>query len=118
MTLADLFRGVINTINVNAGETIFEKGQPGDVMFLIKEGMVEIKLEEKTLQTFSKGDIFGEMALISDEPRSATAIAKTSCKLLPVNEEHFLFLVQQTPYFSLHVMNILAQRLRNMDITL
>jgi CRP/FNR family transcriptional regulator, cyclic AMP receptor protein len=57
-------------------------------------------------------DIFGEMALIDSEPRSATAVAITDVELVPITEKQFLFLVGQTPYFALKVMRTLAQRLR------
>jgi CRP/FNR family cyclic AMP-dependent transcriptional regulator len=56
--------------------------------------------------------IFGEMALIDNEPRSATAVAVTDVELVPVAEKQFLFLVSQTPHFALKVMRALAQRLR------
>jgi CRP-like cAMP-binding protein len=58
------------------------------------------------------------MALIDDEPRSATAIAATDVELVSVSEKQFLFLVSQTPYFALKVMRILAQRLRKTNKTL
>ena len=60
----------------------------------------------------SADSIFGEMALIDNEPRSATAVAITDVELVPISEKQFLFLVSQTPYFALKVMRILAQRLR------
>jgi len=62
--------------------------------------------------------IFGEMALIDDEPRSATAIAATDVELVPVSEKQFLFLVSQTPYFALKVMRVLATRLRETNKSL
>jgi CRP/FNR family transcriptional regulator, cyclic AMP receptor protein len=55
------------------------------------------------------------MALIDSLPRSATAIAVTDCRLAPINEKQFLLLVQETPFFSLYVMRVLAERLRKMD---
>ena len=82
-------------------------------MYLIKEGSVDIKSGDGVVDVLEPGDIFGEMALIDREPRSATAIARTDCTLLPVNEERFLFFVQKTPYFSLYLMKILAHRLRS-----
>ena len=57
-------------------------------------------------------NIFGEMALIDSEPRSATAVAITDVELVPISEKQFLFLVSQTPYFALRLMRVLAQRLR------
>jgi CRP/FNR family transcriptional regulator, cyclic AMP receptor protein len=64
------------------------------------------------LDTLPERSIFGEMALIDGAPRSATAIAATDVKLVPVGEKQFLFLVSRTPHFALNVMRALARRLR------
>ena len=58
------------------------------------------------------GDLLGEMALIDSKPRSASALTRSTCRIAPVGEERFLQMVQETPHFSLHVMRILADRLR------
>jgi len=68
-----------------AGEIIFAQGQPGDVMYVVKEGEVEIRLGKKVVDTIGPEGFFGEMALIDDAPRSASAVAKTNCKLSAVN---------------------------------
>ena len=73
---------------------------------------------EVVLAILGAGEIFGEMALIDNEPRSASAIAITDVELVPVTEKQFLFLVSQTPYFALKVMRVLAQRLRATNKTL
>jgi CRP/FNR family transcriptional regulator, cyclic AMP receptor protein len=52
------------------------------------------------------------MALIDDEPRSATVVAATDVTVVPISEKQFLFLVRHTPYFALRVMRVLAERLR------
>ena len=98
-----------------AGQHIFTAGQPGDMMYVVKEGEVEVVVNGKIIDTVGPGGILGEMALIDKRPRSATAIAKTDCKLVSVNEQRFQRLVQQTPHFALQVMKIMAQRLRQMD---
>ena len=112
MTSLDLFRDVIDLVEFPQGAVIFEKGDPGDVMYLIKEGEVDITNGKDVLTTLPAGELLGEMALISNEPRSATAVARTDCRMLPVDEAKFLYLVQQTPYFALHVMGLLTDRLR------
>ena len=53
------------------------------------------------------------MSLIDDAPRSADTIAKTECVLAPVDERRFLFLVHETPMFALHMMGVMAARLRD-----
>jgi CRP-like cAMP-binding protein len=55
------------------------------------------------------------MALLDKEPRSTTAIANTDCRLVPVDQKRFTFLVQQTPYFAIEVMQIMAERLRRLN---
>lgn len=64
------------------------------------------------LEVLGPGQIVGEMALVDHSPRSATAVARTSCKVVVVPEKRFLFLVQQTPFFALQVMRVMAERLR------
>lgn len=108
------FERSTNYITVEAGKTIFRKGDPPDVMYGIVEGEVEINLNGKVLNILGPGEIFGEMALIDTNPRSADAIAQTDCKLEPVNEARFTFMVQQTPYFAIQVMRVIVFRMRGL----
>ena len=79
---------------------------------------MRIQIGNRVVADLTTDTIFGEMALIDDEPRSATALAITDVELVPVSEKQFLFLVSQTPYFALKVMRVLAQRLRVTNKTL
>ena len=97
---------------VKAGSIIFREGDEAHELFVIKSGRVRIQLGNRTLTELGPESIFGEMALIDDETRSATAVAITDVEIVPVGERQFLFLVSQTPYFALKVMRVLAQRLR------
>ena len=97
---------------VTQGQNIFEEGETGKQMYLVKEGEVEIIKNGKVIDNVTVGGIFGEMALIDMSPRSATARAKTDCQLLLLDEYNFIFLVQHAPYFSLLVMKTMADRLR------
>lgn len=102
----------IETRLVKAGSIIFREGDEANEFFVIKSGQVRIHLGNRTLTELSADNIFGEMALIDNQPRSATAIAITDVELVPVSERQFLFMVSQTPHFALKVMRVLAQRLR------
>lgn len=102
----------IETRRVRAGGVIFREGEDADELFVIKSGYVRIQIGNRVVADLTADTIFGEMALIDDEPRSATASAITDVELVPVSEKQFLFLVSQTPYFALKVMRVLAQRLR------
>jgi CRP/FNR family cyclic AMP-dependent transcriptional regulator len=98
-----------------AGSTIFEIGEPRDAMYIVEEGEVEIKVGDKVVERVSVDGFFGEMALIDGGIRSATAVAKTDCTLIPINEKQFLFMVQETPFFALRVMRTLTARLRQVN---
>jgi len=102
----------IETRAVKAGAVIFKEGDKADGLFIIKSGQVGIRLGNRSLAELNANSIFGEMALIDDAPRSATAVAVTDVELVPVSEKQFLFLVSQTPFFALKVMRVLARRLR------
>ena len=102
----------IESRRFKAGSTIFREGDEANELFVIKSGKVRIQIGNRTLIELEPDSIFGEMALIDNEPRSATAIAVTDVELVPVGEKQFLFLVSQTPYFALKVMRVLVQRLR------
>jgi CRP-like cAMP-binding protein len=98
--------------SLKAGETIFSEGEAGKELYVIKSGRVEIRLGNRLLEELDDNGIFGEMGLIDDEPRSATALAATDVALVPVTEKQFVFLVGHTPFFALNVMRVMAGRLR------
>jgi CRP-like cAMP-binding protein len=111
-TIYDLFKDEHNTIPFSAGQIIFERDQPGKDMYVILDGVVDIVIQDTVINTIGKGEILGEMALVDNRIRSATAVAKTDCKLVSIDEDRFTFLVQNHPSFALSIMRILAERLR------
>src|SRR5215831_2580605 len=113
--IISLFRNATDFKSFAAVQIIFKESEPGDVMYAVIEGTVDVLVRDKLLNSLGPGDIVGEMALIDNRPRSATAIAKTDCKLVPVDQKRFTFLVQQTPYFAVDVMRIMAERLRRLS---
>jgi CRP/FNR family transcriptional regulator, cyclic AMP receptor protein len=100
------------TVSYAAGDVIFSKGDAGEVMFLVKEGEVELVYGSTSSAVVGPGESFGEMALIDASPRSADGRAKTDCVLYPIKRGLFLVLVQETPNFALEVMRSMSQRLR------
>ena len=78
-------------------------------------GTADTMVGDLVLETARPGTLIGEMALIDDSPRTASAVAKTSCRLAEIDRRRFHFLVQQTPHFATHVMKTLADRLRHMN---
>lgn len=102
----------IATRSARAGDVIFREGDAADQLFVIKSGEVAIQSGNRTLAELSTDHIFGEMALIDDAPRSATAMARTDAELVPISEKQFLFLVSQTPFLRPGMMRVPARRLR------
>lgn len=115
MNTLDFFSEDTDYKKYKAGDVIFREGEPGDTMYIIKEGAVEVSVAGEKFVAAQPGDLLGEMAMIDSSARSATAIAKTDCKLIELNEKQFAFQVQRTPIFAIFVMKILVDRLRKMN---
>ena len=112
MPKIDIFKNESEPVHIPSGETIFLEGQPGDFLYAIVAGEVEIKKGDKVLALLGEGEIFGEMAILDNSPRSASAIAKTDCKVVRVNQDRFLKLLIGTPFFAVEVMRVMSERLR------
>ncbi len=97
------------------GDVIFERGDAAECMYVVADGEVEIAVGDEIVDVLGREAIFGELALIGREPRSATARARSDCRLVEIPEKRFLYLVHETPYFALEVMRVLATRLRRRD---
>lgn len=102
-----------------AGTAFFaenEKARPyffmRDKMYLLLDGSVELVARRKVIGSITKGQIFGEMASITHAPRSATAVAKTACKVIALDDRQFLSGLQKKPDFALMLMSIMIARLR------
>jgi len=101
-----------------AGQTVFHEGDRGDHLFVVTKGAVDIIISGVTVETVEEGGVFGEMALVEDRPRLGAAVVRSDAELIRVDRKRFLFLVQQTPFFSLQLMAIMSERLRRMNARL
>jgi CRP-like cAMP-binding protein len=99
------------------GHAIFREGDEGDELYFIVEGRVEITLEReggtRRLTLLGTQDFFGEMALITKQPRTANAVALIKTCLLPVRREEFMSKIKSKPEFGLFVLQVLVSRLRS-----
>jgi len=119
MTKSSLFFNLFRdkeTTSFAAGQFVVRAGEVGQTMYVVTDGEVDILDGEALLETAGPGSIVGELALIDDEPRSASIVARTDCRLVAVNRRQFEFMVQETPFFALAVMKVLADRLRKKNI--
>lgn len=101
-----------------SGNTIFNEGETGTRAFLIKEGQVEIRKQlgnrEILLGTIQKGSIFGEMALIDDQPRSASAVAVRDTTVIIISREVLQGKLSSADPFVRGLLNIFVRNLRTM----
>ena len=103
-----------------AGETIFHRDDPGQVLYVIKEGKVKISLispdgQEISLVVFGKGEYFGEFALIDGLPRSADVIALEKVECYTLQRSDFQKAIMKNPQIAIQVMEVLSKRLRIAD---
>jgi CRP/FNR family transcriptional regulator, cyclic AMP receptor protein len=115
LKVTGLFNNAQRTVNVAAGSEVFRQGDTGEEMYGIVSGEIELRVNDHVVRTLGADDIFGEMAIVESEPRSATALATKDSVLAVINRHRFLFLVQETPMFALQVMSAMAERQRADD---
>jgi signal-transduction protein with cAMP-binding, CBS, and nucleotidyltransferase domain len=111
----NLFVHATDGVSYPAGATIFSQGDPPEAMYVVQEGEVDLVVNGVTVETVGPMGMFGEMGLLDPAPRSSTAIAKSDCKVVVVDQVRFMFMMRQTPFFAMDVMRLLVQRLRAMD---
>jgi len=104
---------------ISGGKSIFvENEKAGGLfsksarMYLLIEGEVGLMIRDRFFGVVKKGEIFGELGVIGALPRSATAMARTDCRVLSLDERQFHAALQKTPEFALMLMSIMVQRLR------
>ncbi|HSE00785.1 MAG TPA: cyclic nucleotide-binding domain-containing protein [Burkholderiales bacterium] len=106
------FESLGNVELVPKGTVFFTENQNSDRMYLLEEGQVSVTRGGKAIDVVKAGEIFGEMAAISQLPRSATATARTGCRVVSLDAEQFQRAIQRMPEFALMLMIILINRLR------
>ena len=100
-----------------AGEVLFEEGQPGDFMYVVQSGEIEIRRTvgegERVLAVLPAGEFFGEMAILNGRPRSATAIVRSDARLLVIEGKTFEAMLRARPEIALRMIKALATRLEH-----
>ena len=111
---------VIDELKVPADHTLFQAGDPGDSLFIIKTGLIELFIKDTAgqkivLTTAQSGDMFGELAMLDTGPRTATALALADCEVLVLDRSDLILLFQRKPEAALHMLAALSGLTRKAD---
>ena len=95
-----------------AGDPVFGEGEPGDALYLIVEGKVKVHKGDKQLVQLGVRDVFGEMAVLDSEPRSASVTVVDDAVLLKIGRDDFRDILAERPEIAMGVIKVLSGRLR------
>src|SRR5215469_8735975 len=99
MNPEELFSQATDTVQLAPGEFLYREGDKANKMYVLLEGEIDIRVGDY-IKTAREGAFVGEAALIEGRPRAANAVAKSACRLAPIDQQRFDFLVQQHPHFA------------------
>src|SRR5918912_2219038 len=114
---------VVDLVKLGEGETLFRAGEPGESLYLVRGGEVELSIQDNvgqkiTLDTATRGDFFGEIALLDEESRTATAVALTATELIELDRDDLLLLFRSKPDAALHMLAAMGRMTRKADALL
>jgi uncharacterized membrane protein len=112
--------GVIDYEKLDAGQLLFQTGEPGDSLYIVRSGEIELYIKDTAgqkivLNVVSQGEMFGELSLLDSGPRSATATALTETELLVLDRDDLLLLFQKKPDAALHMLAAMSGMTRKAD---
>jgi len=111
---------VIDELDVPANQTLFQAGDPGDSLFIVQSGEIELFIKDTAgqkivLTTAQTGDMFGELAMLDSGPRTATAFALSDSEVLVLDRDDLVLLFQRRPDAALHMLASLSSLTRKAD---
>jgi CRP/FNR family transcriptional regulator, cyclic AMP receptor protein len=114
---------VVDLVRLGEGETLFRAGEPGESLYLVRAGEVELSIQDNvgqkiTLDTARLGDFFGEIALLDAGPRTATAVALADTELIELDRDDLLLLFRKKPDAALHMLAAMGRMTRKADALL
>lgn len=107
-------KGAGATVRVPAGGVVFSKGEPGDCMYIVQSGAIDMMIGDKVIESIGPNEALGFMSMIDDNPRSSTARAREACELSLIDARAFRFMVDEVPNFATYIMQAMARRIRGM----
>lgn len=102
---------IADEVSLPDGQVLTRQGEPGREFFVVIDGAVEVRRNGRKVATIGPGDFFGELALVSDRPRTATVTATEPVRLLVIRDSHFRSVLLRTPQIAIKVLAAVADRL-------
>jgi len=106
---------LVDEIEVPAGKVLMRQGETGDEMFIVATGRFTIERNGQFVRDIGPGGVIGEMALVSEGPRTATVIAAEPSRILLAGHREFHTLMEQHPTIRMHILEGLATKIRFLD---
>jgi CRP/FNR family transcriptional regulator, cyclic AMP receptor protein len=111
---------VVDSLRLQAGEVLFHAGEPGESLFIVRSGSIELYIKDTAgqkiiLNVAEEGELFGELSLLDSGPRTATALALSDAELLVLDREDLLLLFQKRPDSALHMLAAMSGMTRKAD---
>jgi CRP/FNR family cyclic AMP-dependent transcriptional regulator len=111
---------VVGYRQIAAGTVLFQAGEPGESLFVVRSGEIELSIKDNlgqkiTLTNVTTGEIFGELALLEDKPRTATAVAHADSELIELEREHLLLVFKKNPEAALRMLGAMGHMTRKAD---
>jgi CRP/FNR family transcriptional regulator, cyclic AMP receptor protein len=103
------------SFNFPTGSIIFNKGDPGECMYVVQSGVIEMMIGERVVEVCGSNETIGFMSMIDDAPGSSTARVKEACEVSAIDRRKFRFMVDEVPNFALYIMGAMARRIRGMS---
>jgi CRP/FNR family cyclic AMP-dependent transcriptional regulator len=107
---------VADEIDLREGRELTRQGAPGREFFVLIEGEADVRRNGRKVRTLSDGDFFGEIALVTKRPRTATVVARTPVRVLVVTDRSFRRMIEESPSMQTKVLQALAERLSGDDL--
>jgi CRP-like cAMP-binding protein len=107
-------RGAGPNLSFPAGSVVFNKGDPGQCMYIVQSGVLEMMIGDTVVKVVGANEAIGFMSMIDSAPRSSTARVKEACELSVIDARTFRFMVDEVPNFAFYIMGAMSRRIRGM----
>jgi CRP-like cAMP-binding protein len=97
-----------------AGSIIFKEGDPGDCMYVVQSGEIEMMIHDRVVDVCGVNEAMGFLSVIDRAPRTATARVKEAAEVSVIDQRKFRFMIDEVPNFALYIMEAMSHRIRGM----